>query len=146
MSSEHYAAVLADLEARKAQIESAIAAIKSIAAQGGGTSPDGGGSTSIGPSEFLSMSIPDAAKKFLGRVKQKKSTQEIIDALTAGGLPPTKYTTAYNILARRQKGVGDIVNMKGDWALAEWYPNHRFKVKEQDEGEITEEEKKAASA
>ncbi len=87
MSSEHYAAVLADLEARKAQIESAIAAIKMIAAQGGGTSPDGGGSTAVGPSAFLSMSIPDATKKYLSSVKQKKSTQEIIDALTAGGLP-----------------------------------------------------------
>jgi hypothetical protein len=148
MSSEHYTAVLADLEARKAQIESAIAAIKMIAAQGGGTSPDGGGLTSVGPSEFLSLSIPDAAKKFLGRVKQKKSTQEIIDALTAGGLPQSKYTTVYNILTRRQKQVGDIMNMKGDWALTEWYPNHRFKTgKDEDEKEESvSAEKKVATA
>jgi hypothetical protein len=148
MSSEHYAAVLADLEERKAQIESAIAAIKMIAAQGGGASPDSGGSTAVGPSAFLSMSIPDAAKKYLGSVKQKKSTQEIIDALTAGGLPPSKYTTVYNILTRRQRQFGDIVNMKGDWGLAEWYPNHRFKTPKEEPEKDEEEgnEEKVASA
>jgi hypothetical protein len=138
MSTEpiNYEAVLADLKARKAQLEAAIGAIENIVAQGG-TTPQGGGSH-LGPSAFLGMSIPDAAKVHLASVKQKKSTQEIIDALTAGGLPPSKYTTVYNILTRRQKQVGDIVNLKGDWALAEWYPNHRFKApKEQPEKEDT---------
>jgi len=146
--SEHYIAVLADLEARKVKIESMIEGIKSILAQDGSVPPDGGGSTSVGPSAFLGMSIPDAAKKHLAAVKQKKSTQEIIDALTAGGLPPSKYTTVYAILARRQKQVGDIVNMKGDWGLAEWYPNHRFKTpkEEPEKDEGTTAEKKVASA
>lgn len=27
------------------------------------------------------------------------------------------------VLRRREKQVGDIINMKGDWALAEWFPN-----------------------
>jgi hypothetical protein len=39
----NYEAVLADLEARKAQVESAIAAIKMIGAQGGAIGPNGGG-------------------------------------------------------------------------------------------------------
>jgi hypothetical protein len=151
MSTEqvNYAAVLADLEARKAQIEAAISAIKMISSQGGTSGPGGGGSRKVGPSAFLGMSIPDAAKQHLSTTREKKSTQEIIDALTAGGLPPSKYTTVYNILTRRQKQVGDIVNLKGDWALAEWYPNHRFKTGrdegEQDEAE-TPEEKNVASA
>jgi hypothetical protein len=149
MGSEqvNYAAVLADLEARKAQIEAAIAAIKMISAQGG-ISPDGGGSTSVSPSAFLGMTIPDATKKYLSSTKQKKSTQEIIDALTAGGLPKSKYTTVYAILARRQKQAGDIVNIKGDWGLAEWYPNHRFKAsrEEAEKGDEPMEEKKVASA
>jgi hypothetical protein len=147
MSTEqvNYTAVLADLEARKAQIEAAIAAIKMISAQSGSTPIDRG--PAGGPSAFLGMSIPDAAKAHLSAVKQKKSTQEIIDALTAGGLPPSKYTTVYNILTRRQKQVGDIVNMKGDWALAEWYPNHRFKTgKDEEDKEQSAEEKKVASA
>jgi len=150
MSTEqiNYAAVLADLEARKSQIEAAIAAIKMIASQNGSPMSGGGGSSAVGPSAFLGMSIPDAAKKHLTTVKEKQSTQEIIDALTAGGLPPSKYTTVYNILTRRQRQVGDIVNMKGDWGLAEWYPNHRFPakgVKDKDAATGESEEEKAAS-
>jgi len=148
MSTEpiNYEAVLADLEARKAQIEGAIAAIRMITSQVGSPLPGGGGSTTVGPSAFLGMSIPDATKKYLTGVRQKKSTQEIIDALTSGGLPPSKYTTVYNILTRRQGQVGDIINMKGDWALAKWYPNHRFPAKAAKDTEPEEsEEDKAAS-
>ena len=109
----------------------------------------GSGGTSLSPSAFLGMSIPDAAKAYLTTAREKKSTQEIIDALTAGGLPPSKYTTVYNILTRRQRQAGDIVNLKGDWALAEWYPNHRFKTGKDEEQETSEElgdTKKAVSA
>jgi hypothetical protein len=140
-----YEAIIADLEGRKAQIEVTIANLKAIAAQSSmplPTGPSGGG---VGPSAFLGMSIPEAAKKHLSAVKQKKSTQELIEALTAGGLPKAKYTTVYNILSRRQKQVGDIVNMKGDWGLAEWYPNHRFTKSAKEEAEEPE-VKKAASA
>lgn len=48
-------------------------------------------------------------------------------AMQAGGLPESKYSTVYAILRRREKQVGDIINMKGDWALQEWYPNYRKK-------------------
>jgi hypothetical protein len=53
----------------------------------------------------------------------------------------------YSILARRQIQVGDIINMKGDWALAEWYPNHPRKAKRQktaDNGPEKEPEKATA--
>jgi hypothetical protein len=140
----NYEAVLADLEARKAQIEAAIAAIRMIASQVGSPLPGGGGTAIHGPSAFLGMSIPEATKKHLNAVKEKQSTQEIIEALTKGGLPPSKYTTVYNILTRRQKQVGDIVNLKGDWALAEWYPNHRFKApKEQPDKDVEAEAEEA---
>jgi hypothetical protein len=75
-------------------------------------------------------------------------------ALQAGGLPESKYSTVYAILRRREKQVGDIINMKGDWALQEWYPNYRKKsstsedAAEDDTKEITDtkEEKKSATA
>ncbi|HKS66390.1 MAG TPA: hypothetical protein VJR26_04075 [Candidatus Acidoferrales bacterium] len=119
-----YKAVLADLEAKKQQIEQAIAAIRMIATDAA-PGPHSGGT---GPSAFLGMSIPDATKKHLSAVRQKQSTQEVIKALEAGGLPPAKYSTVYAILRRREKHVGDIINMKGDWALAEWYPHHKKKT------------------
>src|SRR5260370_34640566 len=120
----NYKAVLVDLEAKKTQIESAIAAIKMIAAQGGTFTPGSDGNK-LGPSAFLKMSIPDATKKLLETTKQKHSTQAVIDALVAGGLPKSKYTTVYSILRRRARAVGGLLNLQGDWALTEWYPTFK---------------------
>jgi hypothetical protein len=125
-----YSAVLADLEERKDQLELAILTIKAIVAQGG-TTPGGG--DKVAHDAFLKMSIPDATKKYLSMARQKKSTQNIMEALEQGGLPPSVYSTVYAVLRRREKQVGDIINMKGDWALAEWYPNYKKKASSEDE-------------
>jgi hypothetical protein len=124
----NYEAVLFDLEARKSQLESAIAAIKGIMGQAV-TAPSGpgGGGGALAHDAFIGMSIPEAAKKHLMAVRKKLSTQDLMTAMEAGGLPPSKYSTVYAILRRREKQVGDIINMKGDWALQEWYPNYRKK-------------------
>jgi hypothetical protein len=133
-------AALVDLEARKAKIEAMIANIREMQASAGGGSPAApgpGGSGGVRPGAFLKMSIPDATKKHLENVRQKQSTQELMDALEKGGLPRAKYNTLYSILARRAKQVGDIINMQGDWALAEWYPNYRPKAKATNGGKDT---------
>jgi len=129
----NYEAMLADLEAKKAQIDAAIAGIRLAMAMGGAPIPPGGGggggggTFSAAPAHdaFIGMSIPEAAKKHLQTVRRKLSTQELMSAMEAGGLPSSKYNTVYAILRRREKQVGDIINMKGDWALQEWYPNYR---------------------
>jgi hypothetical protein len=129
----NYEAVLADLENRKSQLEAAIAGIRLIMGQPG-TNPSGpaggGGYSGSTPAHdaFIGMSIPEAAKKHLTTVRKKLSTQELMTAMEAGGLPPSKYNTVYAILRRRENQVGDIINMKGDWGLAEWYPNYRRKA------------------
>jgi|SRR5579859_4756907 len=125
----NYEAVLADLEAKKSQIENAIAVIRSVMGlglPGGAPSPGGGGGSSATPQAdaFLGMSIPEAAKKHLAVVRRKLSTQEVLEALEAGGLPKSKYQTVYGVLRRRQETIGDIINIDGDWALSTWYPNH----------------------
>jgi hypothetical protein len=129
MGSEsiNYEAVLADIESRIEKLQAAAEAIRAIIAQGGApTIPGGAGpDAKIAPDAFLKMSIPDATKKLLETTRQKQSTQAVIDALVAGGLPRSKYSTVYAILRRREQQVGDLRNMKGDWALAEWYPNFR---------------------
>jgi hypothetical protein len=141
MSTEpiNYEAVIADLEAKKAHIESTIAALRVISGMSGlgiappPGSPLGGGSAITGTKPaadaFLGKSIPEAAKMYLTSQRRKLSTQELMDAMEAGGLPGSKYNTVYAILARRENKVGDIVNIKGDWALAEWYPNYVKKPK-----------------
>src|SRR4029077_5554198 len=100
--SINYEAVLADLENRKSQIEAAIAGIRLVMGQPG-TSPSGpgGGSYSGGmPAHdaFIGMSIPDAAKKHLAAIRKKQSTQDLMTAMQAGGLPESKYSTVYAIL------------------------------------------------
>jgi hypothetical protein len=96
-----------------------------MAAEGVEGGPSGGPGGGVKPGAFLRLSIPDAAKKHLESARQKVSTGELIKALVQGGLPESKYNTVYSILRRREKQVGDIINMQGDWALAEWYPNYR---------------------
>lgn len=124
-------AALADIEARIAKLQTLADGIRELMAAAGvtPTAPGGGPGGGIRPDAFLKMSIPDATKKYLETVRQKQSTQEVMDALQRGGLPPSKYNTVYSILSRRANQVGDIINLKGDWALAEWYPNHRPKAK-----------------
>lgn len=128
----NYEAVLADLESKKSQIENAITVIRSVMGLGLPVSPNtpsgpgggGPGNSTPQPDAFLGMSIPEAAKKHLTATRRKLGTQELMNALEAGGLPKSKYTTVYGVLRRRQENVGDIISVDGDWALASWYPNH----------------------
>jgi hypothetical protein len=124
-------AALAEIEAQIATLEAAAQGIRVMLGMAGPTTtrPTGGPGGGIKSDSFLKMSIPDATKKLLEMERSKQSTQDVMDALEKGGLPPSKYNTVYSILSRRASQVGDIINMKGDWALAEWYPNHRPKGK-----------------
>jgi hypothetical protein len=150
MSTEHgavdWAAALAEIEAEIARLQAAADVIRERIGKSGGTfTPGGGPGGDIKPDAFLKMGIADAAKKYLSSVRQKQSTQEVLDALQKGGLPPSKYNTVYGILARRERQVGDIINLKGDWALAEWYPNYRKgKSKDADTGAADEKDAKKA--
>jgi hypothetical protein len=135
----NYEAVLADIDARIAKLQSTREGILDLMAAVGSTPSGDGPSGKIAHDAFLKMSIPDAAKKYLGMARQKKDTQSIIEALEQGGLPRSEYSTVYAVLRRREKQVGDIVNMKGDWALAEWYPNYNKKKATSDDVEDQEE-------
>lgn len=128
MSNEHsgLAATLATIEGKIAKLQAAAETIRELmAAEGIEAGPSGGPGGGVKSGSFLKMSIPDATKKHLENVRHKVNTGDLIDALEQGGLPRSKYNTVYSILRRREKQVGDIVNMQGDWALAEWYPNYR---------------------
>jgi hypothetical protein len=138
-----YEALLADIDARIAKLQATREGIVEIMAASGST-PSGGGGGKIAHDAFLKMSIPEATKKYLTLARAKKSTQEVMKALEEGGLPPSKYTTVYAILRRRENQVGDIINMQGDWALTEWYPNHKKKPASDESDEDLEESAKEA--
>lgn len=147
--SVDWAAALAEIEAEIAKLQAAADVIRDRVGRSGSTPAPGGPSGSGGgikPDTFLTMSIPDATKKYLEMTRQKQSTQAVMDAIEKGGLPPSKYNTVYSILRRREKQIGDIINMKGDWALAEWYPNYRKGAnKGQDNGADEKETEKATA-
>jgi hypothetical protein len=133
MSTEpiNYEAVIEDLEAKKTQLDATITMLRALSGLGTlgitpPSSPSGGGNggTRIASDAFFGKSIPEAAVIHLGNVRKKLSTQALMDAMEAGGLPKSKYNTVYAILRRRESQVGDIINMQGEWGLAAWYPNH----------------------
>jgi hypothetical protein len=118
-----YEAVIADLEAKKTQIESAIQAIRAIANLGSlgiAAVPPSNSIAGIPSDAFLGMSIPEASKKLLALLRRRLNTTELTRLLSHGGLPEPAYSTAYAVLRRRQQQVGDIVNIDGQWGLKEW--------------------------
>ena len=134
-----YEAVLLDLEAKRAAIEAAIAAVRLAVSTGAqvamGSSATGAtrpiDPTSIPGDAFFGLSIGEAAKKYLTIVKRKQSVREIADALDRGGLPHSSsnfVATVGTMLNRAARGDQDLVRIgRGEWGLAGWYGNRRPK-------------------
>jgi hypothetical protein len=135
-----YAAILADLEAKKAAIESLIASFKTAAASGAlvmGETPVGAGMPYSATTQAISSiqdipngafhgkSITEASKIYLGMIKKKQTTREIAEALLRGGMETTSdrfQTNVHGILLRAGKEKHEIVRIGNAWGLAEWYP------------------------
>lgn len=128
-----YDVVLADLIARRDQLNAAIAAIE--AAKSGNTGsiigapslplPAGGGSPQIRQDEFFNMTVLDAAKKYLGMMKRPQTARSVTDALVQGGYlfsSANPITTVAAILNRATNGGGVARVGKGTFGLSEWYP------------------------
>lgn len=134
-----YEAVIADLRAQQAKIEQTISLLESLRGKANGatfvasTAPQDdtrASGSSLGPGEFLGMSIVDAAKKLLAIQRKPMRTPEIVVELERGGLvlqSADKVNTVGSILLRRFYQTEDIVRLRrGVWGLAEWYPGKRF--------------------
>jgi hypothetical protein len=134
-----YAAILADLEAKKGSLETAIASVRAAIAAGSlGQSGDGATFTSPGFSSalaggevpagaFLGKSIPDAAKLYLEIVKKKQTSKEIAEALLKGGMESTSKnfpSIVHAILdrARKAKNPALVKVDKSHWGLTGWWP------------------------
>lgn len=135
-----YSAVLADLEAKRSDLDRAIVSLRRIVELGviigsaegasplvnGNPSPDlHGGEVPVGA--FLGKSIPEAAKLCLQITKRKMKTREIADALVKGGIETTAKTSfpaiVHSILMRTVRSGGGIVKLdRSFWGLEEWYP------------------------
>lgn len=134
---ENYAVVLADLEARRASLDAAIAAVRAVMGQGPAENGSGGASGSSGepgrstpgetsdvrPGTFHGLSVSEAARKFLEMTKTKQRTKDIVEAIQKGGIESTAdsfYSNVYTTLRRRKK---DFKRLGKYWVLVEWNPN-----------------------
>jgi hypothetical protein len=134
-----YDAVLADLKAKRDQIDQAIQVIegvRGVAASPGGQTPAASSQNAapnLGAGAFLGLSIPEATKKLLSARKQALGSAEIVAALKAGGMAMESndpINTVGSVLTRRFNTIGDIVRVsRGIWGLQEWYPGKNFKKK-----------------
>lgn len=139
-----YAVVLADLRAKRDQIDQAIQAIESVRGTGGNApSPAMNGPQAEQSSEtgdFLGMSISEAAKKLLKSRRKQMNNTDILAALQAGGMVMTSkdpLNIVGAVLTRRSKETGDIVKVgRGTWGLKEWYPNRSFNKPSKGAGEV----------
>lgn len=124
----NYAAVLADLEAKRAELDTAIAAIKVILRQTGilaataPTVPRIASLSQIPPKAFVGLSISAAARRLLEMMQRRLTMKEILQGLQAGGLKPNKYRNVYSILRSREAYKADLINVDAKWGLAEWNP------------------------
>lgn len=133
-----YKAVVADLRAKRAALDAAIAGLEQWQGLGGEDAP--GASTEIRPDpriesgeirsdSFFGLSIPDAIRKCFRLSKRPLSLSELTNSLKNGGM----LTTATNLMAtvsatlqRMKQQSGEVVALgKGQWGLAEWYPGLR---------------------
>lgn len=144
-SPNPYAAVLADLRAKRAEIDNTIKILEglsglNLSASVGATLVAGHANTPldegaepelIGEGAFHGMSIVDATKKLLALRKRKMGNPEIARELVAGGLVMNSadpVNTVGSVLTRRFNQAGDVVRVaRGTWGLKEWYPGRTFK-------------------
>ena len=129
-----YEIVLADLRAKREQIDQAIKAIELFRGHSVRVEPNldrrspAEIDSAIIPGVFLGMSIVDAAVKLLSNRKKAMSTADIAMALREGGLVMSAKTDAKNmigsVLTRRLEKVGDVERVdRGVWGLKEWSMN-----------------------
>ncbi len=131
-----YAVVLADLEAKRGAIDSAIAGVRQVlnlgAEQGVAPSSPLGIERKDQPTQvrfdtFFRMSMPSAIVKYLEMAKAPQSVSDVTKALLEGGFK----TTSKNLMPivgsnlSRLKSAGQTVNVEGKWGLASWYPAAR---------------------
>ncbi|MGB7213071.1 MAG: hypothetical protein WBC97_10645 [Gemmatimonadales bacterium] len=140
-------ATIEQLEAERAQLDTMIAFLR----QRVGTTGEGGDVVAAKPiprankselrsDTFFGMKAPDAVKAYLAISKAPKPASDITKALLGHGFTTSSVSPANSIRTTlgRLEASGDVVQVKKDWALAEWYPGRKNKRAKKEEGESGE--------
>ena len=131
--NSYYDAVIADLVAERDSLNSAIETLMRRRGLGGTLPPPTAASAAtreniteadLPHDAFFGLTIPDAAKKYLGITKKTRPHATLCEALLAGGLKTSSANfreTVRSVLGRQP----DFVKVNSEWGLAEWYPAMR---------------------
>jgi hypothetical protein len=135
-----YAAVRADLIARRDELNSMIAGVEKLLGSGissatvkTGTptevadhpTDDSGVPSAFRADAFFGMTIVEAAKKYLRAMKKPQTTAQITSALQGGGylFGSTNAVNTVGAVLHRANNKGDVLKVgKGSYGLPEWYP------------------------
>lgn len=161
-----YQTMLADMEAKKAILEQAIASVRAAIAAGLGVSGDVqiqpgtgsmimnagvglGSSGDIPKGAFRGKSIPESITLYLAAVRKRCPTNEIIQGLKKGGIVSTSKT--FDIVVgntlRRLKSEGKLLLFDDGWGLPEWVPEGlRSRVDQQVKAQTKSKKKKPSKA
>lgn len=144
----NYDAVLADLLAKREQLDKAIEAIKSYSGKNNPASikdaSNGGVDIDLRSDTFFGMTIPDAARKLLGMKRKPLNAPEVAKYLDDGGFSHTSANFAntvgsvLNRMANTESG-GIAKVGRGQFGLVEWYPGYKRgkgKKNGENEGEV----------
>lgn len=115
-----YDSVIADLRARRDQLDQAITALEAVR--------DGPPAAAAAPSQrtgpYRDMSLSEAAIAVLAARQEPMGNADIVAALQAGGAVFTAkdpLNSLNAVIARRVREVGDIVRVgRGTWGLKAW--------------------------
>jgi hypothetical protein len=121
-----YKGVLADLRARRAALDQAIAAIEAIAGESGSVLIPPLNGTGVGreiePGTFFNLNTLDATRKFLGLAGKTQTTQQIGDALRKGSLNVKDASVAAILQRAVRDDDPDLVSVgRNMWGLKRFY-------------------------
>lgn len=135
-----YVAMLNDMKAKRAVLDTSIAALEAALVSGtlgqapegfaSGTGAGNGGSGSQGfpmdlpKGAFLGKNMTDAVLLYLSAVRQRKTVKDIAAALLEGGIVSTSDNFTGVVQAKMQQlcARGEVLKFADGWGLAEWYP------------------------
>lgn len=122
-----YKGVLADLRARRAALDQAIAAIEPLAGELGAAlipilNGGGGLSREIEPGTFFNLNTVEASRKYLGMMGKAQTTAQIAEALRKGSRDVKDSSVAALLQKAVRNGDPEIVSVsRGMWGLKRFY-------------------------
>jgi len=131
-----YSAVLVDMKIKRDSLNAAIEnmerwlGVSAAGEENTRTVHSGRSATELQSDSFFGLSIPEAVEKYLKIVKNKRTTNDIVEALERGGIVHNsknfRNTVSTALYREDAKPNGNIAKIgEGEWGLVSWYKGLR---------------------